>query len=155
MPVGVSAQAAAIAAAAHPRPGDRGLAAVSTPASAAAASSPTLWPAVDADRRLPAGRSSSAAASQRGGHEQRLGHRGVTDLVRVGGRAEPDQIEAGDADSQRSRSAARAGRATGARKPGVWAPWPGARMTSTPPPSRLPGSRYESGDARSCDPADL
>ena len=60
-----------------------------TPATAAAASSPTEWPAV----RAPAGMSNGGRRQQSGGHDQWLGDRGVLDLVRIRRRAEPNQVE--------------------------------------------------------------
>ena len=109
MPVGSSAQAAAIS---RPRTPARVIAASAgtTPASAAAPSSPTLCPAVSATscmRQLLGG-------EQGGGDQQRLGPGGVLDLVRVGRRCRGGP---GRPRPARTTSAAgprrRAGRATG------------------------------------------
>ena len=112
MPVGLIAAALAIA-----RPRSRTSTSAdsgeSTPASAAAVISPTLWPATAADvacdvvegARQPTGRLAGDAelrlpvrekhrrGGQTGTDEQRLGDRGVFDLVGVGGGAEAGQIE--------------------------------------------------------------
>ena len=90
MPVGSSAQAAAIS---RPRTAAKVIAAsaVSTPASAAAPSSPTLWPATTRDvvqRQVLGG-------EQRGRDQQRLGPGGVPDLVGVGVGAQVDQVDPG------------------------------------------------------------
>ena len=95
---------------------------VSTPASAAAPSSPTLWPATTRDvvqRQLLGG-------EQRGGDQQRLGPGGVLDLVGVGVGAEVDQVDPGErgppaqpglgAGQRRARG--RGSRASGSPGPG-------------------------------------
>ena len=139
MPVGASAQAAAIS-----RPRSRASATAAsgpkTPASAAAASSPTLCPAVDDvggcdDRQRPARRRRPG-----GGDEQRLGDRGVVDLLGVGRRAELDQVEPGDrgqpAQPGRRR---RAGRATGRASRAPASPVRGRGEPARLLPSSLPG----------------
>ena len=85
MPVGASAQAAAISA---PRRAANATASagVSAPATAAAVSSPTLCPATT--RSAPPSSPSWPAAMHAERDEQRLGDRGVLDLVGVGGGAE-------------------------------------------------------------------
>ena len=98
---GVAAAARAIAA---PRTATRRRASssVSTPAIAAAASSPTECPAVTptsrcaatAERRVGAEVEDGPQARQRGGHEQRLRDGGVPDGVGVGRGAVGDQVEA-------------------------------------------------------------
>ena len=69
---------------------------------------------------------------QRGGDQQGLRDGGVADLVRVGGGPVGDQIEAGAARTTRTGGPPDPGVSShGFRNPGVWAPWPGATMTST------------------------
>ena len=112
MPVGASAQAAAISAP-RTRASATAASAVSTPASAAATSSPTLWPATDRVGGWPAA-ARAGRGDQRGGHQQRLGDGGVADLVRVRGGAQPDQVEPGDrGQPAQPVGARRAGPATG------------------------------------------
>ena len=146
MPVGASAQAAAISRAAargeaRPRPP-----AESAPATAAAVSSPTLWPAATPSGR-PAGSSSSAAAASAGATSS--GWVTAVSLISsasaVG--AEPGQVEAGDARTASAAGRRRRGRSShGASMPGVWAPWPGARRASTPPPLRVRSARRHECD---------
>ena len=90
IPVGVNAQAALIAV---PRTAARSTAssAGNTPASDAAASSPTECPAMTA----PAGIVQMLGGQQGGGDHQRLGDRGVLDLVRLCGGSQPDEVEVG------------------------------------------------------------
>ena len=66
------------------------------------------------------------------GDQQRLGDRGVPDRLGVGLGAVVDQVQAGDGGPPVSRSANAGDLEPGVRKPGVWAPWPGATSTSTP-----------------------
>ena len=77
---------------------------------AAAASSPTEWPAVAA----PAASAAGGRREQRGRHHQGLGDGGVLDLVRVGRGAEPGQVETGGL--RRTRPA---GRRPGQLEPGT------------------------------------
>ena len=110
MPVGVAAAARAIAA---PRTATRRRASssVSTPAIAAAASSPTECPAVtpttllrgDAEGVVGAEVEDGPQARQRRRDEQRLGDGGVPDGVGVRRGAVGDQVEAGRAGGPRDR----------------------------------------------------
>ena len=139
MPVGVAAEAVAIA---LPRSRTNTIAcsAVITPAPAAAAISPTLWPATAPTRpNASAGCGIERECRQQaGGDEQRLGDRGVADRLRVGLGAVVDEVECRlTADSQISRSAKSESSSQGSRNPGVWAPCPGATMTSTDPSCRV------------------
>ena len=59
---------------------------------------------------------------QAGGHQQRLGHGGVADGLRVGLGAVVHQVEPATAESQTRRSAKAGFSSQGVRKPGVWAP---------------------------------
>ena len=71
---------------------------------------------------------------QAGGDQQRLGDGGVADRLGVGLGAVVDQVEAGDGGQPAAAGRAKVGISSqGVRKPGVWAPWPGATMTSTRP----------------------
>ena len=73
---------------------------------------------------------SSASAETGRGDQQRLGDGGVADRVRVGLGAVVGRSSPMTADSQRGgRREPRSSQ--GVRKPGVWAPWPGATSTST------------------------
>ena len=145
----------AASAIARPRSRTRTIAAsaVSTRAPAAAAISPTLWPATAPTvERVGGVREQLEGGQQAGGDQQRLGHRGVADLVRVGLGAVVDQVEAGDG-GQPGQAFGAAGRSSqGVRKPGVWAPWPGATSTSTLY-SLLPRGRTAWGQGRRSGPS--
>ena len=97
MPVGVTADAAAIA---LPRSRTSTIACspVMTWVAAAAVISPTEWPGARADdaERVGGVREELEQRHHAGGHEQRLGHGGVADGLRVGLGAVVDEIHAGD-----------------------------------------------------------
>ena len=122
MPVGVTAAAAAIA---LPRSRTSTIAcsAVITRAPAAAAISPTLWPATRADllERVGRVREQLERGDQAGRDQQRLGDPGVADGLRVGLGAVVGQVEAGHggepAEPARRTSGPRA-RAGGSRGSG-------------------------------------
>ena len=127
MPVGVSAAASAIAV---PRSRTRTMAcsAVMTPAPAAAVISPTEWPAT-----APTGESVGRVREER----ERGDQPGATisgwaiavslDRLGVGLGAVVGQVDAGHR-GQPGEAVANAGSSSqGARKPGVWEPWPGRR----------------------------
>ena len=64
--------------------------------------------------------------------DQRLGDRGVLDLVGVGGGAQPEQVEPGQlAELRRPARRRRAAPATGRACRGSATPWPGAKMAIT------------------------
>ncbi len=130
----VTAAASAIA---RPRSRTRTMASSedSTPDRAAAASSPTLWPATTPTWR--AGSARSAGGRERRGDQQGLGDRGVADLVGVGLGAEWARSRSEPRRANRAGRRRRASSNQGVRKPGAWAPSPGATMTSTSPLSRV------------------
>ena len=95
IPVGASAHAAAISA---PRRAAKATASsgFSAPATAAAVSSPTLCPATTTSRVVPPQPELRGPRSRPSDDDQRLGDRGVLDLVGVGGRAQARQVEPGE-----------------------------------------------------------
>ena len=114
-------------------------------------SSPTLWPGDRADpaERVGRVREQLERGEQAGGDQQRLGDGGVADRLGVGLGAVVDQVEAGDGGQPVEPLGEGAGpRARASRKPGVWAPCPGATMTSTPPLCRVGRRGRAPGDAR-------
>ena len=94
MPVGVSAQAAAISAPRHGGEGDRPSAGVSTPDHRGGGELADAVPGDDASA-APSSSELRPAAISAARDDQRLGDGGVLDLVGVGGGAEPDQVETG------------------------------------------------------------
>ena len=132
IPVGVAAAASAIA---RPRSRTRTIAcsAVIARAPAAAVSSPTLCPAtapMRANASAGDGKSSSAAtrpvATSSGWAISVRRISSASASVPAWTRSIPATV-----DSQRKREAKVGSSSQGARKPGDWAPWPGATMTST------------------------
>src|SRR5450755_404743 len=143
-PVGWAAAASAIA---RPRTetSRSASAALSTPAMTPAASSPTLWPAA-ASPGPAAGRSSSGSAvSPKGAVSPKSagatasaaatssGWATAVSLISSAPAVVPNRTRSTPASSdQEPRRVATPGTSSqGERKPGAWAPWPGAVMTST------------------------
>ena len=75
---------------------------------------------------------------QPGRDQQRLGDAGVADGLGVGLGAVVDQVEVGDGGQPLEARGELGSSSHGVRKPGDWAPWPGATMTSTG--TTLPGT---------------
>ena len=98
MPVGETAAAAAMAWA-RTCTSRSASSALSTPAMAPAASSPTLCPAAASALRAiwPSPPNVASAAASAGRHQQRLGDRGIPDLVGVGCAAAAREITSGQA----------------------------------------------------------
>ena len=93
-----------------------------------------LADAVPGDDHRPAGISPQAELigdSDAEGDEQRLGDRGVLDLVRVGGGAEPDQVQIDRARRPGQPLLDPGELQPGVSMPGVCAPWPGASSAIT------------------------
>ena len=126
MPVGSSAQAAAIS---RPRTAAKVTAAsaVSTPASAAAPISPTLWPAT-----TPTSPSGSCSAATRAAATSRGWVLAVSRISSASATVPRwTRSTPASTDHQRSRASTPARSSHGVRKPGFWEPCPGARTAST------------------------
>ena len=111
---------------------------VSTPARAAAVSSPTLCPVMTTSPS--AVRPGPGQAAQLAGDEEAhrddegLGDRGVLDRLGVAGRAEGQEVGAGDGAGPSEEGSAPGSSSQSVSIPGFCAPCPGARTASTRSP---------------------
>ena len=126
MPVGSSAQAAAISRPRTRGEGDRGLGREH----AGERGRGELADAVPGGQRDVVQRQ-VLGGEQGGGDQQRLGPGGVLDFVRVGLGAEVDQVDAGQRGPPAQAGLGAGEVEPGVRKPGFWEPWPGASTAST------------------------